>query len=305
MNKGIFKKQESAMYGSERLHILQYPGVREFFILCCIGADAFTLFTVFDLLLTENRNITLVITITVAAAMNIIPMLLAACLWNKTLGKEMRRILCGVLITLFTVLFMTTFGLRFASRDLLFQSTAGLESYAEQLSDEVGAYVEDSASQDEDGTTAAQDILAIILGLEPLATSGIAFVLSYETSPYRKQRYINDLSKIELRMEIDSTKMMINELTQDMAFDYEKYDDAGFNVLAAQLRDIAEQDKRRAERLLAEDEATPEAIEYIMEGGWKKDAQKASYEDAGPAEEAGAASNLPRDNDRLKLKESA
>ncbi len=305
MNKGIFKKQENAMYGNERLHILQYPGVREFFILCCIGADAFTLFTVFDILLTENMMLTLVITITVAAAMNIIPMLLAACLWNKTLNKVMRKFLCSVLITLFTVLFIATFGLRFASRDLLFQSTAGLDSYSLELSNEAGNDVGSSDSKEDTGTTVAQDILAIILGLEPLATSGIAFVLSYEVSPYRKCRYINDLGKIELRAEIDSVKMMIRELTEDMAFDHETYDNARFNAKAAALRDMADQDVGKSRRLLAESEATPEAIEYIMENGWKKDAPNTAYEEPTPAEKAKALSVLPRDNNPSKLEVSA
>ena len=104
------------MYRTERFHVLQQPGFREFFILCCIGADAFTLFSVFDLLMTNDKTITTVITITVAAAMNIIPMLLAACLWNRTMGRGMRKFLCVMLISLFAVLFITTFGLRFTSR---------------------------------------------------------------------------------------------------------------------------------------------------------------------------------------------
>ena len=270
MDKNIFRNQEKAIYGSERLHLLQYPGIREIFVLCCIGADSYTLYSVFDLLMTERVDITRVITITVAAAMNIIPVLLAACLWNETLNQVSRKILCTMLITLFAVLFVWTFGLRYTSRSLLFQSTTGIESFIVQTSDEEADDVITS-TEEEDKTTMAQDILAIILGLEPAATSIIAFVLSYEVSPYRKRRLINELNKIELRAEIESVKMMIRELTEDMTFDYEAYDDAQFNAMAAQVNVLAEEAALMARRILAEAEGTPEAVEYILESGWQKD----------------------------------
>lgn len=275
MNKMILREQEKTMYRTERFHVLQYPGFREFFILCCIGADAFTLFSVFDLLMTNDKTITTVITITVAAAMNIIPMLLAACLWNRTMGRGMRKFLCVMLISLFAVLFITTFGLRFTSRARLFESTAKLDGLPVQLQEET--YPDDghiSVTDGHDGTTLDQDILAVILGLEPLATSAIAFYLSYEASPHRKRRHINELCRIGLREEIDNVKMMLSELAEDMKFDQEAYDDTRFNAMAARIRDLAEQDGLKARRLLAEAEGTPEAVEYILEGGWRNDVQK-------------------------------
>lgn len=273
MNKSILRKQEKEIYGSERLHVLQYRGIREFFVLCCIGADAYTLYSVFDLLMTERADITRVITITVAAVMNIIPVLLAACLWNEILSRTSRKTLCTMLIVLFTLLFTWTFGLRYTSRDLLFESTNGLDSFINQTletADNDGGMGD--VEGEDNGTTMAQDILAIILGLEPLATSIIAFVLSYEVSPYRKRRYILELNKIELRTEIDNVRMMIRELTEDMAFDHETYDEARFNAMTDLIRDMAEEADLEAKRILAESEGTPEAVEYIIEGGWKEDA---------------------------------
>ena len=275
MNKMILREQEKTMYRTERFHVLQYPGFREFFILCCIGADAFTLFSVFDLLMTNDKTITTVITITVAAAMNIIPMLLAACLWNRAMGRGMRKFLCVMLISLFAVLFITTFGLRFTSRARLFESTAKLDGLPVQLQEET--YPDDghvSVTDGHDGTTLDQDILAVILGLEPLATSAIAFYLSCEASPHRKRRHINELCRIGLREEIDNVKMMLSELAEDMKFDQEAYDDTRFNAMAARIRDLAEQDGLKARRLLAEAEGTPEAVGYILEGGWRNDVQK-------------------------------
>lgn len=273
MNKEIIREQENVMYRGERIHVLQYPGIREFFILCCIGADAFTLFSVFDLLTTSNMGITMVITITVAAAMNIIPMLLAACLWNQTFSREMRKGLCAMLIALFAVLFIMTFGLRFTSRGRLFESTAGLDELIVQVPEETTVSGGTAFMTGGQGTTMDQDILAVILGLEPLATSAIAFYLSCEASPYRKRRHIRELCRISLREEIDNVKMMLRELDEDMAFDQEAYDDARFSVMAAQIKNLAEQDELKAMRMLAEAEGTPEAVGYILEGGWKNDIQ--------------------------------
>ena len=277
MNKEIIRDQEKDMYRGERIHVLQYPGIREFFILCCIGADAFTLFSVFDLLTTSNMGITLVITITIAAAMNIIPMLLAACLWNQTFSRKMRKGLCAMLIALFAVLFITTFGLRFTSRGRLFESTVGLDDLIVQLP--VETTVSDGTASITDGqeaTTMDQDIIAVILGLEPLATSAIAFYLSCEASPYRKRRHIRELCRIALREEIDSVRMMLKELDEDMAFDQEAYDDTRFSMMATLIKNLAEQDELKARKILAEAEGTPEAVGYIMEGGWKYDIQDES-----------------------------
>lgn len=270
MNKNILRKQVNGVYSSERLHILQSPGVRDGFVVACIAADAYTLFSVFDLLLTERQDMTIVITITVAGAMNIIPMLIAACLWNENLKKMMREVLCGMLLTLFILLFAATFGLRFSSRELLFQSTSGLESLAEQvMQEDMEADAEAVTEEKEDSTTTAQDVLAIVLGLEPLATSIIAFCISYEVSPYRKRRKVKELNKIELLIEINNVKMMICELKKDMAFDQEAYDTKLYDAMKELINFTAEEDGIKARRLLAEAEGTPEAVEYLMERSWK------------------------------------
>ena len=54
MDYKILKHQEKAFYKGERLHILEYPGICQIFIFACICADAFTLFSTFDLFLTQQ-----------------------------------------------------------------------------------------------------------------------------------------------------------------------------------------------------------------------------------------------------------
>ena len=286
MNKKLLKRQTEAAHKIERLHILQYPGIREVFILLCIDADGFTLYSVFDLLMTQLIGMTVVITMTVAAAMNISPMLLAACLRNDELDKRMRKVLCILLITVFVVLFALTFSLRYSSRGLLFQSTARLDDFAVQLQEGEDASLE---IPDEEQPTAAQNILACILGMEPLATSVIAFVLSYEVSPKKRRQYLNEQQKIELGEEIDAVKVMIRELEEDMRFDLQANDDEQYAGMAEQIKCIGEQAGIRSRRLLAEkvaeEDRHPEAVEYLMEGGYcrpvpvieTKEAKKTGY----------------------------
>lgn len=262
MDRTLLTKQENTLYKAERLHMLQYPGICQFFILACIGADAFTLFSVFDLLLTQQKGITMVITITVASAMNIAPMLLAACLRNDELSKRMKTVLCILLSSLFTILFAVTFTLRFTSQEQLYGSTSDLGITIQGESAQQNEVVEEESFK----STAAQNILAVILGLEPLATSICSFVLAYEASPKRKHRHLKDLHNIELEEAIDHYKIMIQELKADMEFELEDFDQNQYEEFVAILYQKGELAKKEAIRKLAEHDGTPEGVSYLMEG---------------------------------------
>lgn len=265
MNRSILTKQENARYKGERLHILQKKGICELFILACIVADAVTLFSVFDLIITQQPRITWVITITVAAAMNIAPMLLAACLRNEELTKSMKKVLCVLLGCLFFSLFVATFALRYSSQEDLF---AG---------DTSKPLIQNEAVIDgEDGfkPTAAQIIVSIILGLEPLATSICSFVLAYEVAPKRKRRHLYDLQKIELEEAIDHDKVMLEELIADMAFDLDDYDQKQFEEAVDIHIQKGELAKNTSIRKLTEHDASPEGVTYLMEGEYMKQSEE-------------------------------
>lgn len=266
MNRAILTKQEKTMYKAKRLHILQYPGVCQLFILACIGADAFTLFSVFDLLLTQQTNITLVITITVAAVMNIAPMLLAACLRNDELNKRMKIVLCSLLAGVFAMLFVVTFSLRFTSQEQLYSSASDISIIQDG----------DTEQSDIDGEndtiklTTAQNILAVILGLEPLATSICSFVLAYEISPSRKRRHLMEMHRYGLEEEIDRDRVMIQELKADMEYNLDEYDKNQYEQMRAIIYQQGELAKIKAIRKLAEHDGTAEGISYLMEEEYMK-----------------------------------
>lgn len=275
MNRRILTDYENTLYNAERLHMLQHPGVCQLFILACIIADSFTLFSVIDLLLTQRKGITLIITITVAAAMNIAPMLLAACLRNDELSKYMKKVLCTLLAGLFAMLFAVTFSLRLASQDQMYSSVSNL-GIELQTSSVQQAEIE----EEEFRPTAAQNILSVILGIEPLATSVCSFVLAYEASPKRKHRHLLNLYNIRLEEEIDRDKVMIQELKADMLYDLDEYDRNQFEEQEAIIRQQGEIAKNEAIRILAEYDGTPEGISYLMEGDYLKHQKDAESEDS-------------------------
>lgn len=254
MKRTILARHEDSLYKGERQHMLQYPGVCQIFIFACIVADAFTLFTTFDILLTQQIYITWVITITVASVMNISPMLLAAWIRKEDENRKKKILVCSLLTGIFLLLFAVTFLLRYTSRDQLYGSTYDLGILGQ------------AETNNPVRLTTAQNTLAIILGLEPLLTSACSFVLSYEAVPKRKRRHLLTLQNIELRQEIDHDKVMLQELKEDMEYDIDTYDKNQYEEMIKIIQQQGELAKMRAVRKLAEHDATPEGISYLMEG---------------------------------------
>ena len=267
----LLTAREKALYRADtRTHILQWPGVRHLFLVFAIVTDGFTLFSLMDLLLTQQAGLTWVITITVAACLNIAPMLLASCLRNPELDKTAKAVLCGALAALFAVLFLSTFTLRIASRSTLFTSSSQLTIVTTAEDAGEGAEPEEP--------TAAETVLAVILGLEPLATSICTFVLSYEVPAGRRRRHLLEQYRILLQEEIDRDRVMIQELEADMQFDLDAYDLEQYQAMQALLAAQGEQLEQRASRRLAEREGTPEAVAYLMEHGCDVDREPAPLE---------------------------
>ena len=262
MDYKILKHQEKAFYKGERLHILEYPGICQIFIFACICADAFTLFSTFDLLLTQQIYITWVITITVASVMNIIPMLLAANLQNDELSKKRKTVSCILLGSVFFLLFAATFSLRYTSREQMYTPVSNLNI---SIQDNVTEQTEVTENEETHETTMAQDILAIILGLEPLATSICTFALSFGVSPKRKKRHLMALRSIELIEEINHDRVVIEELKADMNYNLVEYDEKQYEEIVAVICQQGELAKIRAIRKLAEHVGTPEGISYLLE----------------------------------------
>lgn len=256
----ILMTHEKELYKAEKTHFLQNPTAKAAFVLFCIAADGYTLFSVFDCLLTQDWVLSLFITAVVAAALNVTPMLLAASLRNDELSKDMKTILGGLLFGVFAMLFITCFALRLTTADAMFTDSGGLNIVGDTMQ-----VTEDTHH------TAAEYAVLILLGLEPLATSACTFFISYEDTTKRKKRLVKALGAIRLQDEIDRLSVEREEIRDEMSYDLEGYDQDCYDAHREIMEADAELLKIKSRQILSKKVGTPEGISYLMEKGHQHD----------------------------------
>lgn len=277
MNRDMLKKHNKASYLNDtRRHIFNYPLIYPVLIFACILADGLTLFSLIDQFLKQSQYMSFVITGAVAGVLNIAAVLLAACLHNEEFTPRTRKTLAGMIIAVFLLFFTSVFGLRIASMEQMYGSNnEDLGITIQSSVDTEDTYAAEGESFE---ASPGQLLLAIILGLEPLGTSILCFYIGYEQSPKRKRAYLNEDQIIELEKAIDTDEVMITELEADMEFDRDAYDLMQFEQTCAVMMRLKERAMVRARKKLAEHDATPEGISYLMEGGYLKQSDKAADE---------------------------
>ena len=271
----LLRDKENALYNARtRNHLLQYPICKFLLVILSIIFDAYTLYSAFDNIMTQNQVMTIFITAGAAAGMDLIPVFLAFNLRNPDLDAKWRKIICGILIGSFSLLFISTFLLRMSSGYEMFATTDTLDlGFSEEI---VTTDIADTS------LTFAQIMTQFIQGIIPLITSVISFVASYEISPDHKFRHINELYRIDIQAAIDNHRTMLCELQDDMEFDLEGNDNALYVALNATMDAQADEVKVRSRRRLAEKVATPEAVTYLLEEGYltQQPERKESDEDS-------------------------
>lgn len=274
MNRDMLKKHNKALYINDtRRHVFNYPVIYPALIAGCILADGLTLFSLIDQFLKQSQNMSYVITAAVAGVLNIAAVLLAACLHNEEFTPRTKKTLAGLIIAVFLLFFTSVFGLRVSSMEQMY----GSNNENLGITIQTGVDTQDPYAVDEDEFEAslAQIILAVILGLEPLGTSVLCFYIGYEQSPKRKREFIDAEQITDLEKAIDTAKVMITELKADMAFDRTGYDNMQYEQTYALIIQLKEQALVMARKKLAEHDATPEGITYLMESGYVKQSEKA------------------------------
>ena len=113
-------------------------------------------------------------------------------------------------------------------------------------------------------------MILILLGFEPLITSLFSFVSSYGVSVKRKVAHIQALYRISLRDELDRECVKLCELRADMAFDHAAHDREQLQALNNLIDAETEEVVVRSRRKLAEHEGSPEAVTYLLEGGYSQ-----------------------------------
>lgn len=269
MNRKLLSKHNKTLYTLDtRRHIFNYPVVYPALIVACITADGLTLFSLIDQYLKQSQYMSIVITVAVAGVLNIAAVLLAACVQNERFASRTKKVLSGLIVTVFLLFFTAVFGLRIASMEQMYASNDDNLKISIQTSVDV----QDASAEDEEEFKAslAQIILAVILGLEPLGTSVLCFYIGYEQSPKRKREYYDADQIIELEKAIDNDKVVITELKADMEFDLSGYDHMQYERTCTVIDQLKEIAMVKARKKLAECDATPDGVSYLMEGGYRE-----------------------------------
>ena len=128
----VRKRQNHAMIKAEiekqnaGQSFLQNPYVKNGIIVVCMIADMATLYSIFELQMTEQQILTVIITIVIAGALNIAPVLLALCLNDQEDRSGLKKMQMAAFSGVFLILFISTAILRWTSRQELFASETGI-----------------------------------------------------------------------------------------------------------------------------------------------------------------------------------
>ncbi len=293
-NRSVVKSEREKQNAGQ--NFLQNTWVKNLIILICIIADMATLYNIFELQMTQQQILTIIITVVIAGALNIAPVLLAVCLNDKEDTSRLKNVQMTAFAGVFVLLFLSTAILRWTSRGDLFASESGLmisgvtdlsenknvpEDFIEVGVQNAGPRVSavesygvaswrenrpQIAAAQQKGTTMAQNACALILLLEPLATSAVCFGLSYEKDPHRKKRQFLRLQNVRLRQERDGYQVQITELEQELKeCNLAEYDREQYGTMRKQIELYRQYFKIHARRRLAEKDGTANAATLLLE----------------------------------------
>lgn len=256
------------------------------FATVCGLLDYNTLFPLIDALMTQSKTVGLVMTIAIAGSINIFPVLLAGWFANGRVDPKVRKTVLTTLAGMLAAMFLATFGLRMATLDITMAPTDQLDigtSYSDVLDigDDIESVSTDAAAEAENTfhPTAGQLVMAVLMGMEPLATSMLSFAIAFhylsreEPDADINHRRIQVLNR--LKEEIDLVTAAIAELNEDIEFDLTQYDENLYQNMRATILKEADIANNTAVTLLTQKLKDPEAITYLMEGGFQKEVRSA------------------------------
>jgi ABC-type polysaccharide transport system, permease component len=218
-------------------------------------ADFVSLFNIIDLKLTQSVLLSVLITTVISGVMNISPIIISKLMNDKENKSLTRKIQLISLLVLFISLFVISFALRWTTRADLFRTDTGIV-----ISD-----VENTTTlEDEYEPTISDDVLAILLGLEPLGTSILVYALS-NTDPLIEKKKVLKGNQLDLISEKHKYEVMVSELERELEKNLYEYDDKKYLEAVETVNVLKEYLMLHARQRLAERIGSAEAITYLME----------------------------------------
>lgn len=252
-NDAIYQAQKK-LNKSEVL-FFQRPNVVIGVAIVAFLADFVTLFSIIDLKLTESVLLSMLITTVISGVMNISPIIFSKLMNDKDNKSLTRKAQLISLLVLFISLFVISFALRWTTRADLFKTDTGIV-----ISD-----VENTTTlEDEYEPTMSDDVLAILLGLEPLGTSILVYTLS-NTDPLIEKKKVLKGNQLNLISEKHKYEVMVKELERELERDLYEYDDKKYQEAIETVNVLKEYLMLHARQRLAEKIGSAEAVTYLME----------------------------------------
>lgn len=263
-NTNILQRQEKKLHRAiQERTFMHKKGVKEVILAILVAFDTLCMHTAVDLYFTQKAWMSIIITLAMAFVLDVPPMLLGAVSRDRKIPPQEKKLQTIGLLSAFLLMYLCTFGLRFASMDEMFPV----------ISLEIAGQAQE---QIQTGHTFGQYLMALILAITPLGTSIVSFVLGMQDDPEEAQRHQLRLNRIELRQQIDIMRVMHAELREDMSFDLEKYDLERYNIRQATIRDQADILESDSRKHLTEKLARAEAVSKLMEEPEQPQMEKAS-----------------------------
>lgn len=205
--------------------------VKWFVVAACIAFDCICFYTTYDLLLRQSFLLNLAVVGICALTMDMLPVVLGMVLSRAEKNRMEIGMACSI-IAAFICEAVMSFFIRLNTRTMLFESGGlGLS-----LS---GAAAQKISEQTPTATTNAQIGVTILLGILPVLTSILSFVITYE-NPLRRKKEMRDERLLELEEEINTHKADIQLLDRELsARNLYRLDHTRF-ALAELLIDLAE-----------------------------------------------------------------
>ena len=159
--------------------------------------DYTTISSAVDSLLTQNVFLSTLLSIGTAMLINVTPSI--AGVYAKNKKADNRKFILLLLGGIFTILFFILFGLRWATRDILFTDTSLLFASDMQANT----------------NTMAEIFMTILLSAEPALTSAMSFVFGYiGASEEEKEKDLAEIHLAELYLLRDEYEIHVGELKE-------------------------------------------------------------------------------------------
>lgn len=225
-----------------------------------ITTDATNMYELFDYYLSQTVLISVMITCICSICMNTLPTMVADLINDRDDKSKQKKVVLTVLVSLFTILQISVFTLRWVSRGDILTGSGEILNLG------------NSFVQTENQTSnTAQNVCALILGLEPLATSILLFAMKYESNPQSVKIKSTNLQIAKLKDMRNQLILDNLEVSLDREHDFDSDDMSQMQSTLKKLESAKKEMKYYSNQLLAEKLKTADSVSYLLKGSKKEE----------------------------------